>query len=308
MTVLFQDKIIYMPYMPPFARSEKMEDYTAICKPVEWQSLHIKSLDGTKIALAIGRLPEHISPDNTIRARTRRVVIAYFHGNGSSIPPRLPLMSGTLKAIERASADSDIGFVIVALSYRGYWTSSGRASQAGIEKDAQAMLQWIQTTYGSPDVDLDIMLWGQSLGAGVASTVAATYVNDQAKDKPPLTALILETPFTGIKSMLLALYPQSWLPYKYLWPLLWNYWDSEVALRRIAESGPRPEILLLPATRDEVVPRSEVDKLESICNELRLPMKRKDIIGALHFEATIRTDGQEAVARFVADTIRSRRS
>ncbi|KXT05245.1 hypothetical protein AC578_8420 [Pseudocercospora eumusae] len=308
MAVLLQDKIIYMPYMPPFARSEKMEDYTAICKPVEWRSLHIKSLDGTKIALAIGRLPVHISTDNAVRAMTRKVVIAYFHGNGSSIPPRLPLMSGTLQAIERASEDSDVEFVIVALSYRGYWTSSGRASQAGIEKDAQAMLQWIQKTYASPGVDLQIMLWGQSIGSGVASTAAATYVTDQAKDKPPLTALVLETPFTGIKSMLLALYPQNWLPYKYLWPFLWNHWDSEVALRRIAESGCRPKILLLPATRDEVVPRDEVDKLESICNELRLPMNRKDVVGALHFEATIRTDGQEAVARFVADTIKSQRS
>ncbi|KXT16244.1 hypothetical protein AC579_6954 [Pseudocercospora musae] len=308
MTVLFQDKIIYMPYMPPFARYEKMEDYTARCKPVEWESLHIKSLDGTKIALAIGRLPEHMSTDDAIRAKKRRVVIAYFHGNGSSIPPRLPLMSGTLKAIERASANSNVEFVIVALSYRGYWTSSGRASQAGIEKDAQAMLQWIRGKHQGPGIDLQIVLWGQSIGAGVASTAAATYVTERAEEQPPITALVLETPFTGIKSMLLALYPQKWLPYKYLWPFLWNHWDSELALRRVAESGRRPKILLLPATRDEVVPRNEVGKLESICNELDLPMKRKDIDGALHFEATVRKDGQAAVAGFVADVIGSRRS
>ncbi len=57
MMVLFQDKIIYMPGMPPFARSEKIEEYSKECRPVEWEEKRIKSLDGTKISLCIGRIP-----------------------------------------------------------------------------------------------------------------------------------------------------------------------------------------------------------------------------------------------------------
>ena len=38
--------------------------------------------------------------------------------------------------------------------------------------------------------------------------------------------LVLETPFTSIRAMLVAIYPQQWLPYRYLYPFLWNHWNS----------------------------------------------------------------------------------
>lgn len=303
MTIIFQDKIIYMPYMPPFARSEKMEDYTASCKPVQWEHRHIKSMDGTKIAICIGSIPQ--SRTEMVNVGTRKhVVICYFQGNGSSPPPRLPLLSNVLKSVQahRVRSATDTQYTIVVLAYRGYWTSAGRASQAGIELDAQALLQWVTTEYGGDDSDLQIVLWGQSIGAGIASTATATYVcNSNVVAKPPITGLVLETPFTGIKSMLLALYPQTWLPYRYLWPFLWNFWDSEAALRRIGESARLPKVLLLPATRDEVVPPSEVDKLQRICIENGLDTQRNNIMGALHTEATTRREGQEAVAKFVIE-------
>lgn len=305
MTVLFQDRIIYMPYMPPFARHEKMEDYIAVCKPVCWEHKHIKSLDGTKLAICVGEAPssrELCAAED----RVKHVVICYFQGNGSSLPPRLPLLSNVLKAIEvkAAASATPIRYTLVALSYRGYWTSAGRASQRGIELDAQAMLDWVNSTHGTSNSDVEMILWGQSIGAGVASTAAATYIG--SKQRHPLTGLILETPFSGIKSMLLALYPQAWLPYKYLWPFLWNHWDSEAALRRIAGSSQKPKILFVPATRDEVVPPEEVNKLENICHDLRLSTERKDVIGALHTEATTRREGQHAVASFVVRCAESR--
>ncbi|CAK3770146.1 alpha beta-hydrolase [Lecanosticta acicola] len=309
MTVLFQDRIIYMPYMPPFARSEKMKDYTAVCKPVEWEHTHIKSLDGTRIALCVGEIPANQAEQIAQDRKRKHVIICYFQGNGSSLPPRLPLMSNVLKSIKaQVSASSEaVRYTLVALSYRGYWTSSGRASQSGIELDAQAMLRWINATYRSPNTDLELILWGQSIGAGVASTAAAAYIKAIQKDPlSPIAGIVLETPFSGIKSMLLALYPQKWLPYRYLWPFLWNHWDSEIALRGIANTGHKPMVLLLPATRDEVVPHCEADKLEAICRDAGLPTERRDIIGALHTEATTRREGQDAVARFIVECAASR--
>ncbi|KAI5358194.1 Putative alpha/Beta hydrolase [Septoria linicola] len=309
MTVLFQDKIIYMPYMPPYARKEKVEAYAAICKPVSWEHLHIKSLDGTRIALCVGSMMGNEAvADN---GRKRKVVICYFQGNGSSTPPRLPLLSNTLKAIEARALEEEgqsanVEFMLVALSYRGYWTSSGRASQKGIEKDAQAMLQWVITTQAAPRSELEIILWGQSIGAGVASTAAAQYLATKPSKHPTkITGLVLETPFTGIKSMLLALYPQKWLPYQYLWPFLWNHWDSQAALQSIARVNCPPRVLLMPATRDEVVPPSEADKLDKISRDAGLRTQRTDIIGALHTEATTRREGQVAVAEFVVDCIKT---
>lgn len=76
MMVLFQNKIIYMPSIPPFSRSEKIRDYAADSSPVVWEEKRIKSLDGTPIALCIGQLP---SPREG-RSPSRHVAILYFQG------------------------------------------------------------------------------------------------------------------------------------------------------------------------------------------------------------------------------------
>ena len=290
-----------MSYMPPQTRSEKIQDYAATCKPVEWEEERIKSLDGTNIALGVGRIPPtghtqthdatgHIQP-------TREVVVCYFQGNGGSVPPRLPLLSNTLKLLQ-AHGGETTRYTMVALSYRGYWKSSGRATEAGIKLDAHALLNWIKQTHPNAS----IVLWGQSLGAGVACAAAAEHL---AKNEGQfLQGLGLETPFTSVSSMLRALYPERWLPYRYLTGFLRSHWDSEVALRSIAsvDKGRRPQVLLCVATRDEVVPPEEAEKLQRVCEETSLVTKRVNVIGALHNEATTRREGQEGVASFVIST------
>lgn len=280
-----------MSYMPPQTRSEKIEDYAVTCKPVEWEEKMIKSLDGTKIALAVGSIPHQ----NAATAG-KHVVVCYFQGNGGSVPPRLPLLSNTLKLIQ-SRADESVRYTMVALSYRGYWTSSGRATEPGIKLDAQATLNWMSEQHPNAS----IVLWGQSLGAGVACAAAAEHVT--RSESQTLQGLVLETPFTSVKSMLIALYPERWLPYRYLSGFLRSHWDSEIALKRVAESqvDRRPPVLLIAATRDEVVPTEEAEKLQRICEEAKLDIRRVNVIGALHNEATTRREGQEAVARFVLE-------
>ena len=53
MMVLFQNKIIYMPSVPPFARGEKLKDYVTSCFSVVWQEERITSLDGTRLSLCV---------------------------------------------------------------------------------------------------------------------------------------------------------------------------------------------------------------------------------------------------------------
>lgn len=55
--VVFQNKIIYMPYMPPFARSEKIEAYQSESGPVDWHEERIVAADGTSLSLCVGELP-----------------------------------------------------------------------------------------------------------------------------------------------------------------------------------------------------------------------------------------------------------
>ena len=291
MTIVFQEKILYMSYMPPQTRSEKIEDYAVTCRPVEWEEMRIKSLDGTNISLGVGSIPP-----SAPRSPTKEAVIIYFQGNGGSVPPRLPLLSNTLKLLHSRAGDH-VRFTMVALSYRGYWTSSGRATEPGIKFDAQATLQWVKDNHPNASV----VLWGQSLGAGVACAAAEHHLSKS--ESQPLQGLILETPFTSVSSMLLALYPEKWLPYLYLSRFLRSHWDSSVALQRIAnaEACRRPQVLLIAATRDEIVPSEEAEKLQKVCKEASLGFRRVNVIGALHNEATTRREGQEAIAKFVVD-------
>ena len=101
--------------------------------------------------------------------------------NASSLPPRLPYLSQVLKqidALEREAGRSSL-YAVVAVSYRSFWTSRGRPSQRGIELDAEAALQWIGTTFGVPSPKSKLLLWGQSIGAGVATHAAARAVRQE---------------------------------------------------------------------------------------------------------------------------------
>ena len=77
MLITFQRKIIFMPTMPPNARTEKIEDYKKLCAGIQWRTVSIRSLDGTKISLCV------TSVDNTTSPRfepSKRVYIIYFQG------------------------------------------------------------------------------------------------------------------------------------------------------------------------------------------------------------------------------------
>ena len=78
MLIIFQNKIIYMPSIPPFSRSEKLSDYQYLCKSVNWQQHYIKSLDGVKIAFLIGEVNGDLT--KLSRKYQRRNFIVYFQG------------------------------------------------------------------------------------------------------------------------------------------------------------------------------------------------------------------------------------
>lgn len=336
--VVMQNKLLYLTWLPPFTRSEKIADYEVNCRPVQWEEKQIRSLDGTKLAICEGHIANMSDGKDQQRTsksvRKRRVVICYFQGNGGSMPMRLPLLSQVLRTITETSKSTtkaqarqnDTEYTIAALSYRGYWTSSGRATQSGIEKDAQAFLNWVSETYQAPDADLEIVLWGHSLGAAVASAATASYLASQQSKQTsthkcngslaPLVGLIFEAPTSSIKDMLISLYPQKWLPYRYLWPLSWNTWDITKSMSQMArwrdELGNRatdpatrlPPIFLLSAEKDEIVPSYVPGKLERCARSLDLDLKTKEVAGAMHTEAPLKLDGRKALVEFILNTSR----
>lgn len=247
------------------------------------------------------------------------ILIQNASRNGASIPPRLPALTSILRSLN--AAHNSTTYTILALSYRGFWTSSGRASEAGIKLDAAAALSWAMENFPSSMVgseeDVRFVLWGQSLGAGVAADAAATLAirSDTSKGSRGMNidGLLLETPFVSVEAMLLALYPQKWLPYRYLGVFLRNHWDSRVALQRLANSQGEDtrlarsknehsvKILILQAEKDELVPASQALELEAFARGAKLDVQRIEVKGALHNEAAMKSSGRAAIVRFMRD-------
>lgn len=287
--VIFQNKIIYMPSVPPFSRSEDIADYATLCLPVVWREGHMFSRDGTKLGYATSQLASTSSPRD-ISQQVSKTVVIYFHGNGGSVPPRLPSLSAVLKRL-RSSPGQDINkTTIMAISYRGYWTSSGRASERGIRLDAEAVLLYAQEKYPNSNV----ILWGQSLGAAAALHAASK------QSSQVVSGLILETPFVSIRAMLTALYPQIWLPYRYLGPFLWNHWDS-VATFRNMHDGWCSKVLILQAGKDELVPPSHMDKIALAAKSRNMDVRTLMVRDALHNDVVGSHEGKKAIVAFIEE-------
>ena len=126
-----------------------------------------------------------------VPARPGHAVIVYFPGNGDS----LAALAGHFR---RITAD---GTGLVALSYRGYAGSSGQPSEQGLLSDAAAAYAFTEARYSADR----IVLWGFSLGSGVAVALAAAR---------PVGKIILEAPFTSIADVAGSLFwfaPVGWL-------------------------------------------------------------------------------------------------
>ena len=151
-----------------------------------------------------------------------RPVVAYFHGNGGHIGYRA----------ERLRWFARAGYGVLMAEYRGYGGNAGTPNEAGLSMDAIAALDFLEAA-GIPTHR--IVLYGESLGSGVAVPLAA---------QRQVAALILEAPFTSVAE--LAQYHYSFMPAA---ALVRDRFDSAA---RIGEVN--APILILHGNRDRVVP------------------------------------------------------
>lgn len=219
------------------------------------------------------------------------------HSNASSTPPRLPALSAILTAL----SDSPATYSFLVPSYRGYWTSTGRPSQRGIEKDLAAIFTRLAAHPAT-----HVVLWGQSIGCGIALKGWADHLTRQHPAEINIAGLLLETPFVSIPRMLRVLYPERWLPYRYLAPFLRNKWDlpdaAETVARRGGSAAAGVRVLLVSAGRDEVVPARETAAVEGVLRGLVGARRVESVVvrGALHGECAGRAGyGRGAIVRFL---------
>ena len=155
-------------------------------------------------------------------ARPGQPVIAYFHGNGGHIGYRA----------ERLLRFAREGFGVLMAEYRGYGSNPGTPSEIGFYADGRAALSFLERE----GVALNrLVLYGESLGSGVAVELAAQH---------EVAALILEAPPTSVAEV-----AQCHFPYVPAARLVTDRFDS---LSRIGKV--RAPILILHGDSDRVVP------------------------------------------------------
>ena len=170
----------------------------------------------------------HVAP------KPGHAVVIYFHGNGD-------FLAGLVERFRDITAD---GTGLVALSYRGYAGSSGRPSEQGLLQDAAAAYAFTSARYAADR----IVVWGFSLGSGVAVVLAA---------EQPVGKLLLEAPYTSITDVAAAAFP--FLPVR---RLVRDRFRSD---QRIA-SVTAP-LLIMHGARDPTIPIAFGERLFALARE-----------------------------------------
>ncbi len=116
-----------------------------------------------------------------------RGTLLYCHGNAGSLADQ----AGALVELRR------LGVHLFAFDYRGYGRSSGRPSQGGVLRDAQAAHDHVVRALGQPEES--IVLLGHSLGGAIAIDCAV---------HRPVAGLIVQSSFVDTREMARELYPQ----------------------------------------------------------------------------------------------------
>jgi uncharacterized protein len=165
--------------------------------------------------------------------RGDKPVVIYFHGNGE-------IASRALRH-RKVSAD---GTGVVALSYRGYMGSTGSPTEDGLLRDAEAAWGFATSRWPTSPV----VLWGHSLGSGVAVALAARH---------PVARVILEAPFSSTVDVAALRFP--------IVPVRWLMLDQFRSDQRI-EAVHAP-LLILHGDQDWVIPIRFGERLFKLAHE-----------------------------------------
>ncbi|MDH6256334.1 alpha/beta hydrolase [Bradyrhizobium sp. BR13661] len=169
-----------------------------------------------------------------VPAKSGRPVVLFFPGNGDFLAGRVSRFTGIV-------AD---GTGLVALSYRGYAGSSGAPSEQGLLRDAAAAYAFATERYDAAR----IVVWGFSLGTGVAVAIASEH---------PVGKLILEAPYTSTVDVAASLF--RFVPIRLL---MRDQFHSDARIARVAAP-----LLIMHGTSDPAIPIRFGEQLFALARE-----------------------------------------
>lgn len=186
-----------------------------------------------------------------VPARPSRPAIIYFHGNGD-------FLAAQVGRFQKLTAD---GNGLIAVSYRGYAGSSGAPSEQGLLQDAAAAYAFAKARYDARQ----IVLWGFSLGTGVATALAA---------ENAIQKLVLEAPYSSMADAAAIHFP--YVPVRWL---LRDQFRSDLRIARVAVP-----VLIMHGDRDRTIPVRLGQRLFELAREpkqfMRFPQGGHDDLAA----------------------------
>mgnify|MGYP005998914951 FL=1 len=161
--------------------------------------------------------------------------IVYFHGNAGRLENRIHKLNHF--------KDMNVNFLII--SWRGFSGNSGKPSEHGLYKDGKSAIVWLKNIGLE---DKDIILYGESLGTGIATEIA------QNKN---FAGLILETPFTSMIDAAKNVYP--YIPVGFL---LKDRYENDKKIKNI-----NIPLLVMHGEKDQIIPFKMGKKIYEIANK-----------------------------------------
>jgi fermentation-respiration switch protein FrsA (DUF1100 family) len=206
---LFQDHLLFLAGVPG-----REIQATPTQRGLDYQDLWLHTADGETLHAWLIPAPE------------RRATVLFLHGNAGNISHRL----------DSIALFYGLGLEVLILDYRGYGQSTGRPSEAGLYRDAEAGWRYLTRTLARRPSE--IVVFGRSLGGAVAAWLAE-------RTRPG--ALIIESTFTSLPDLAACLYP--WLPARALARMRF---DTHAALAWVGSP-----VLVIHSRDDEIVPYAQ---------------------------------------------------
>ena len=161
--------------------------------------------------------------------------ILFLHGNAGSLENR----------IHKINHFKDMNVNFLLISWRGFSGNKGKPTEEGLYQDARSAVAWLK----SKDIsENNIIIYGESLGTGVATEIA------QNKN---FGGIILESPFTSMIDAGKDKYP--YLPVRLL---LKDKYESDKKIKNI-----KSPILIMHGKVDNIVPFHMGKRMYELANQ-----------------------------------------
>lgn len=170
-----------------------------------------------------------------VKASPGHPTILYFHGNAGNLAARA----------DRVRDFQEAGFGVLIMSYRGYSGGTGSPSEGTNISDGLHVYDWLRSKGIGGN---EIVLYGESLGSGVAVQLAA---------QRDVGGVILDAPFSSLTEVAQHAYP--FVPVS---PFLTERYESD---KHVA--GINAPLLILHGARDGVIPVAFGQSLFKKANE-----------------------------------------